>query len=330
MKALEKIEALGRKFPFKGLLSFLIYGGILLLSTLFFTLLFMRVMMKGGEEVEVPNLGGKSIASAWDELSQLSLEMKKGQESYDPFVPQGHVISQEPLPGTLVKEGRAVEVVISKGSQLVVVPEVVGQDLRRAKVILARAGLKPGRLSYIYFHEKRGTVLAQGVLPMEETTRDSSISLLISKGPRPGKFILPNLVGLSVDEASSLLKNLNLEVANIEAKVDLSRPYGIILMQSPEPGSILEEAEGVNLVISVPEPWTGIEKSKVDVLHYQAPMGFFKKSLRITLLDTKGLHEIYNEQALPGTELFLPVKHQGPGIVKIFLEDMLAEERSYP
>jgi len=71
----------------------------------------------GPSAVAVPDLRSKTLSDAANALAAVGLKLGTGTESYDPLVPAGQIISQDPAPGVQAAPGSAVNYTISKGPQ---------------------------------------------------------------------------------------------------------------------------------------------------------------------------------------------------------------------
>jgi serine/threonine-protein kinase len=99
---------------------------------------------KGAAPRMVPSgLAGKSYDQAAAAISGVQLQPKKVEEFHD-SVAAGAVIGVRPAEGTEVPRDSVVEVVVSKGPDLVAVPSVAGKDLNGAIAVLQAAGLQAG------------------------------------------------------------------------------------------------------------------------------------------------------------------------------------------
>jgi beta-lactam-binding protein with PASTA domain len=75
------------------------------------------VVAAGAETVAVPNILNKPETEAINLLAAAGLTVSPKTEAFDPFVPLGAVISQNPAPGVLVNKGTPISYVLSKGPQ---------------------------------------------------------------------------------------------------------------------------------------------------------------------------------------------------------------------
>ncbi|WP_249138619.1 Stk1 family PASTA domain-containing Ser/Thr kinase [Phycicoccus avicenniae] len=98
-------------------------------------------LSRGRQPIEVPDVTGSPAGDAESALTDLGLQVERGEAQNSRSVPEGSVVSQSPDDGTLFR-GDTVTVVVSKGPVMVDVPDVVGKQLGEARRILEDAGLR--------------------------------------------------------------------------------------------------------------------------------------------------------------------------------------------
>lgn len=94
---------------------------------------------KGRQPVSMPDLVGKPSQEAQNELTQVGLQPQV-TEDFSDSVPKGKVISQSVAPNTTVHRLDQVNLVISKGPEVVAVPNVFGKSEGDARAALESAG----------------------------------------------------------------------------------------------------------------------------------------------------------------------------------------------
>jgi eukaryotic-like serine/threonine-protein kinase len=104
------------------------------------------VVSKGKEPVEVPNVTGKSRQEAEEQLRALGFSVDV-DEVFSDDVAIGVVMDQTPSSGTADK-GSTVRLTVSKGPDLVVVPDLRGQTFEQARDALEGLGLKVRKRSF--------------------------------------------------------------------------------------------------------------------------------------------------------------------------------------
>jgi serine/threonine-protein kinase len=99
------------------------------------------VVSQGPAPVTVPQVSGTDEASAESTLTGFGL-VPVVKEVFDASAPKGEVMSQEPAQSTAAHRGDTVQLVVSKGPEMIVVPHVVGKKTAEAKKELEAAGFK--------------------------------------------------------------------------------------------------------------------------------------------------------------------------------------------
>ncbi len=221
--------------------SFLVIMGIS-------TILTIIVLVKG-EEVEVPDLSGKSVDEAIDILSQKGLFMKKLTQ-FHPTVPEGKVISQEPPPKTMIKRNKKIKIYVSLGTQRSMTPNLVGKTLRAIGIEMDERGLNIGVISQVAREEEPGVIIAQEPPPDIEVDRGTPINLLVSTGMREEEWVMPDLIGKRVEKVIPWLEINGFRISPIKNIPYAGIERGIILKQIPLPGWKLRKSQFISLEVS--------------------------------------------------------------------------------
>jgi beta-lactam-binding protein with PASTA domain/serine/threonine protein kinase len=97
------------------------------------------VISQGRQPITLADWTGQPLAKAVAAMTEAKLKVDATQQTFSDTVPKGSVVSQSPATGTLFR-GDLVTLVVSKGPELVQVPDVVGQQEQQAKSILEGLG----------------------------------------------------------------------------------------------------------------------------------------------------------------------------------------------
>ncbi len=137
-------------------------------------------------DVLVPNVVNSSLEEAQVVLQAANLVVGTVKEQYNDVVPAGKIISQIPDAGAMAKQGDAVNLTVSLGSQVVTVPDLINMDIEEAEAALIAAGLVLGETSEAYHASvEAGKISAQGRAPGSAVQRGTEISVVLSLGPAP-------------------------------------------------------------------------------------------------------------------------------------------------
>jgi subtilase family serine protease len=183
------------------------------------------VALTGSSSVSVPNVVGLTQAGATSALTGAGLTVGTVSTASSATVPSGSVISENPLAGTGVTSGSAVNLTISTGPPPVSVPNVVGLTQAAATRILTGAGLTVGTVGTASSATvPSGSVISENPVAGASVAANSAVNLLVSTGPAPpalpsynaGQLTLPTVV-----IGGATYSNMVITVGNI-----LSGPNG--------------------------------------------------------------------------------------------------------
>ncbi len=198
-------------------------------------------------EFSVPDLRGKDPRAALEMVHEMGLKVVFTLAS-EPDQPRDLIIEQNPPPGTRVKPGRTLELVLNRPKESSV-PHLAGMPLSKAQRKLQDAGYLPGLPAAGYSEEPEGTVLASSPPAGAPLPQNASVRLLTSDGPMPQKTLLPDLTGLSLEEAEYLISVAELRLGEVRT-LPSPQPEDTVLSQSPPAGVALDVGSPVVLTVS--------------------------------------------------------------------------------
>jgi len=167
-------------------------------------------------------------------------------------VPPGYVIDQYPKPYMKVKTGRTVRLKVSTSEKLVQIPNLIGQSLRSAELILHQAGLLIDTIYTEYNPEyPKGTIAWQYPKANNSIKRGLGIQITVSQGLPPDFYQVPNVIGLSLEQAKEHIANSRLKVGKISYHEDQDLVPYTVLDQSISEGTVLDKPMKINVVVSV-------------------------------------------------------------------------------
>ena len=164
----------------------------------------------------------------------------------------GTIIDQYPKPNTRVKSGRTVRLKIAHPEKSVAIPNLIGQSRRSAELELNQMGLLIDTVYTEYNPEyPNGTIAWQYPKAGDRRKKGMGIQITVSKGMPPNFFQVPNLIGLSINQAKDLIFKSRLKVGKISYHQDQDLVPYTVLDQSIKDGTVLDVSATINLVVSV-------------------------------------------------------------------------------
>ncbi|GIW08173.1 MAG: protein kinase [Dehalococcoidia bacterium] len=207
-------------------------------------------------QVQVPSVEGMDLAGARSALRQAGFEVREGPQEFHATIAAGRVIRTNPPAGRSAPTGSAVEVILSKGPDLVEVPQVQNLRLDDAKKRLQDAGFQVAEVGEWNTVVARDTVLTQTPRAGEKVPRGSRVTLTYSLGRERTR--VPNIVGMREEEAKRAIEQAKLRNApyvNYQTRRDLPESVlsqvcvGCVLSSTPAPGTEVDLGTEVHIAV---------------------------------------------------------------------------------
>jgi serine/threonine-protein kinase len=204
----------------KAILLSKIFGFILLYSSVLVISVFLTMsMLIKGEELEAPDLTGKSLKEAADIAGKHGIYLKKIVGNYDRNYKPLTVINQSPVPGVRIKEKSFIKIFVSSDVVEVIVPDLSGYNLADCEKMLRENDLKKRYVSYMDAKDVPvDFVISQSYPAAARVPAGTEIDILISRGQRSKSYIMPDIIGKQVEDVRIYFDTLGLSVSR-ETKV---------------------------------------------------------------------------------------------------------------
>jgi hypothetical protein len=251
-------------FKAESLKDVFIHLGIILSIFIILILLFFYVYLpsatRHGEYITVPKLEGLSIDKIEKVISEKGLRYEINDSTYKVGVKPYTILSQHPSPGSQVKENRRIYITVaSKNPPNIKMPELMDQSLRGAEMTLKSLGLQIGHITTT---PNPSNIVLKQMYKGHEIKYGSSIpkgafiDLLVGSGRGDTEVDIPNLTGLRLNEAVTVLEGMGLILGLPIYDNQSALPEGIIIKQKPayQTGLKLRSGDMVDVWISGTDP----------------------------------------------------------------------------
>jgi serine/threonine-protein kinase len=219
-----------------GLAVVLLLGGVVWFQTV-------------GNKERVPKLTGLTEEQARVSAEKVGFKIKVGSSRFDPNVPKDKVAEVQPQPGTEVKKGTLLTLILSKGKQPVAIPEVKGKPVEEAKQLLQQKGLKVGDSDkQASITVPSGSVIKTRPAAGTEQSPDDPVTLVVSTGMK-----MPSLINLKREVAAQKLAKLGLNVQWQEQDPGDGQQPNTVIGQNPPASSPLTPGQAVQVIVTKAE-----------------------------------------------------------------------------
>ncbi len=173
--------------------------------------------VRGEEEVLVPNVTGKELTAALQEMQQKELYPRLNLRYSDNAEEKGRVLEQNPAGGAIVKAGERVTLTVSRGVIVSHVPDYTGTLLDYARISVKSMTWADGSALisiadpiYQKSNLPEGTIIAQEPAAGTPITDEVSLEFVVSRGNGTGRTTVPDLAGKSVSEVLEIMEKSKL------------------------------------------------------------------------------------------------------------------------
>jgi len=244
-------------------------------------------------------------------------------EVFNDKVAAGQVISQTPEAGSVVKEQRTINLIVSRGGEVTSVPDLRGLSRRDAEIALKNAGLVLGKVDEQSSSDAPpDSVLSQYPRPPAQVSKGTAVDIVVNKAAVK-KQTLPDFRGTVLSAASAQLDSLKLKVGNVTEVASDKYPAGTIIDQRPAPNS--ELAEGGTVDFTVAKASSSAKRATVSIT---VPDGPVRQAVQIVVTDSNGRRVVYENVHKPGDKIEKQVEGSGSVRVQIYINGGLLQEQT--
>lgn len=204
--------------------------------------------INSGQFTQVPSLLGQTQKTAEQRLSDNGLGLKGVDRVFSDTVERGSVVSSDPASGARIRGNGSVKLVVSRGPEIVRVPDVVGRSLADARRSLKKVGLVPGMVTREFSEDvARGEVIRTDPRAGTDRNPDTAVALVVSKG---APVDVPDVTGLSAGDATAELEAEGLKAEVLPGRIHSPEAEGVVAEQSPGEGAEAAEGDTIQLTVS--------------------------------------------------------------------------------
>ena len=223
--------------------------------------------MTAEKKYEVPNLIDKLLDDvlASDEYEKFNI-VKIGEKASEKK--QGTILSQSVPEFSMVVEGTTIEVYVSSGVSTVCLPDIIGMPIEKAKDLMESSQIPFKTIELFSDTVAKGHVIRTSVAPGDEVDVATQVVIIyVSKGSENDQVAIPDLTGMTVDEARAALANVGLTLnEKIEEEYSDTIDVGLVVRQSPNFDKFADKGNSVTIYISKgPDPAKEPEDSSLTV-----------------------------------------------------------------
>lgn len=203
--------------------------------------------INSGQFTQTPSVLRLPQAEAEKKLSDAGLRVRVSR-AYNATVDRGRVVETDPAPGSRIRGNGTVTITVSRGPEIVKVPQLKGVPLAEARQKLKSASLAAATVTREFSDSvKRGAVIGTDPKAGSERRPGSAVSLVVSKGER---LDVPVVTGMTERQAREELTDTGFKVKVASTRIHSDEDKGTVARQSPDAGATGASGDTVTLTLS--------------------------------------------------------------------------------
>ncbi len=298
----------------------------------------LKLAIKPRAAVEVPDLRGMTLDEATRVAGEHQLKVEVARRVFHSEIAEGRVVAQEPEANRKIRIGREIKLTLSRGYEMVIVPDLIGKSQLEAELALESSRL---RLGDIYMEPNneipKNYVARQKPEAGTSIQKDARIDLYLSLGPNVDTVKVPNFIGRQLAEVQAELAGLGLVFNKATPEVS-AFPEGQILDQQPAPGTDVPLGTAMSFVVSAGQfggaspgsPSAASAEMRQGRIHVRIDSGPALQHVKIVVADSQGHRTVYRGKHQPGERVDVPVQVTGPAKAYVYLDNVLKGEEVIP
>ena len=227
---------------------YLVLSGLFLVAFVLDAVIRPMIVHSRGE-ITIPDVTGTQATVAMDELLALDLQPQIHDTMPHPKIAPGNIVFQNPVAGSVVREGRNVYLSVSGGERRIMMPNLRGRSLRDARITLEQMDLRVGMVSYEASELPAETVISQNV-PAGKPVRLNQVIEITVSGGTDIEIEIPYVIGFSLDEAQQRLLEGGLRLGTVGYRKSDNLLPNTVIGQDPAAGNPAAPNTPVNLVVA--------------------------------------------------------------------------------
>ena len=297
---------------------------------------YLALTMGKAKEVQIPDFSNMTLEEAEAKAKELKIKLEHNEED-DKFhleIEEGKVIEQEPKyqPNYKIKEGSKVKIILSKGQEIVEIPDSLeGKQRDEVYNALREIGLeiqvveenndKIEKDIVFKIEKEDNTALKAG----DEIPAGTKVLVYVSMGIE--QVEVPDLSGKSESEAKSLISSAKLKWKSTDKISDSSKPNGVVVNQSISAGSMVDKDSEITITVNEFDElktatiYVNVKSLLNGAIEYEDEEKTKIKDVRLKIV--VGTDTIYDETVSPtATNISAKTSDKGNKEITVYINDI--------
>jgi len=303
--------------------TFVLFAILMFVVMIIFAVFVFFLTLKGEERTMVPDVRRMDLADALVKMQERELYPRLTLRFTDNPLDRNLVLDQSPPPGSIVKAGRRINLVVSRGAVLDKIEDYRGRNIDDLRLYLqGLSTTAKGLLSirepplYMFDTSAPGTILDQNPKPGTEISGPTILDLVVSKGPEAKDIAMPSLLGLTMGEAASRAATIPLIFSYKMRAAHNKEVPGTVVEQSEPADKNLKQFDRVQITIAAPAARKGYT---AGVFEYTLPEYPYAVPVSLDAIAPNGTRTTLYSVKHPGGAFSAPFSVQNGSVLVLMV-----------
>ncbi len=199
----------------------------------------------------LPDVRGEFLEKADYQLRHIGFQTEVVRVPFSISYEPGTIIKMFPRAFTKVKEGRSINLTVAGKMEDIIIPNLISNNVRNAKLEIARLGLGIDTIIYEYDNQvKDGKITFQLPRSGKVVKSSTNMTLGVSRGTPPDYYIVPDVVNLSLRRAKEAITKTGLRVGDINYEYQPELLNNTVIEQNMTAGMRVSFPASIHLLVS--------------------------------------------------------------------------------
>ena len=303
-----------------------VFVGIIAVSVFF-------IYVRGAEQTMVPDVEGQDLTAALLDLQVKELYPRIQLRFTESSSEKGLVMEQNPKPGTIVKAGRRIQLMVSQGVMINTVENFVGRNVDDVRIdlqtMISSQAVSSGNapvpqlitlrepLMYEYSSEPAGIVLQQRPEPGTTISSPTMLELVVSRGPENTRVRLPNLLGMSLAETMEQIGLTGIDFEFSFRPLRVGEKPETVVVQEPAGDTLAASTTRVSITVAPPD--TVPEGEVFGLFRYEMAKNPYPLLIRLESIHPSGDRQRLLSVQYAGGLLTVPYRQPVGSVLVLFM-----------
>lgn len=237
----------------KKLVNAAVITSLVIIAFILIGMIKYMIYLNDNKLIKVPDFTGLIYEDIKDEWQEKGIKIEVVGEEVNLRIGAGGIISQNVEEDSMINKNSVVEVILSKGKNASIMPDLQARSVEEAKAALEKYSVQITTVEIENEDIQKGYIVKTNPEYGAGIEEGMAVVLYLSLGKEEEEvkeYIVPSLLGMSEDEAKKALEKIGLELGSIKRQSGATKTNSKVIAQSENAGNEVEKGTKINITVA--------------------------------------------------------------------------------